>query len=335
MTGPHATQRRGPGWRRRGLLAGGAAALLPAAPATAAPWPSGPLRVILVYPPGGVSDAVLRPLVERLGAALAVPCWIEHRPGAAGSLGLEALAAAAPDGQTLGFAALTPWTLVPQLRPVRYDPWRDLVPVVSVMQTPSLLVATPACDARQVPELLAAARAAPGRLRWASTGVGSTGHLVLAQLRLATGVDISHIPYPGGGQPLTDALAGRFELLSTNVGGLQLQHLAQGRLRPLAVGAPQRLASLPQVPTWAELALPQANLMSEFALLAPAGVPEAVLARVNAEVNRALASPPLQALLAQAGHLSTGGSAQALAQRLREDQARHRALLRAGAISLD
>ena len=317
-----------------GLLVGAsprpALAALPASP-----WPGAPIRILLVYPPGGVSDAVARLLADQLSGALATPVRVEYRPGASGSLGLEALASAAADGHTLAFSALSPLTLYPQLARVRYHPLRDFAPVASVMLTPSLLVATPAFGGRSVAELLAAARAAPGRLRWATTGAGTTGHLVLVQWQRASGASVSHIPYKGGGQQVADALGGQFELLSTNVGGLQLQHLRSGALHALAVGAPQRLAALPQVPTWAELGYPAANLASVFGLLAPGGTPASVIARLNAEVQRALAAPALRDTLLAANNLPTGGSADDFARQIRQEFAQYSALLRDAPITLD
>lgn len=307
----------------------------PTVPVVLQPWPNGPIRILLVYPPGGVSDAIVRLLADRLALALATPVRVEYRPGASGSLGLEALAAAVPDGHTLAFSAASPLTLYPQLARVRYDPLRDIQPVASVMLTPSLLVGTPAFAGRSAADLLAAARAAPGRLRWATTGAGTTGHLVLAQWQRATGGEVTHIPYKGGGQQLSDALAGHFELLSSNVAAAQLQHIRSGAFKPIAVGAPQRLASLPQVPTWAELGLAPANLASQFGLLAPAGTPAAVVQRLNAEVNLALAGPLLRDTLRAADNRATGGSVDDFAQQIRLEHAQHRALLQQVTIKLD
>ena len=298
-------------------------------------WPTNAIRILLVYPPGGVSDGILRLLADQLSLLLAVPVQVVYRPGASGSLGLEALVGAAPDGQTLAFTALSPMTLYPQLAKVRYDPLRDIQAVASVMLTPSLLVATPAFAGASVADLSAAACAAPGRLRWATTGAGTTGHLVLAQWQRASGCAVTHIPYKGGGQQLNDALAGHFELLSTNMAAAQLQHIRSGQFKPLAVGAPQRLPSLPEVPTWTELGLAAANLASVFCLVAPAGTPAPLVRQLNEAVNLALASPPLVEALRKAENLATGGSADQLAALIRQEHAQHRQLLQATAIKLD
>lgn len=311
--------------------AGPALPQLPAQPR----WPAGAIRILLVYPPGGVSDGILRLLAEQLSGLLGVPVQVVYRPGASGSLGLEALATAAPDGHTLAFTALTPLTLYPQLAKVRYDPLRDIQAVASVMLTPSLLVGTPAFGGHSVADLRTSACATPGQLRWATTGAGTTGHLVLAQWQRASGCAVTHIPYKGGGQQLNDALAGHFELLSTNMAAAQLQYIRKGRFKPLAVGAPQRLPSLPEVPTWAELGLPAANLASVFCLVAPAGTPAPLVQLLNEAVNQALASPAMVEALRKSENLPMGGGVDQLAALVRQEHAQHRLLLQATPIKLD
>ena len=316
--------------QRRALLRRGLAALV-AAPqlvrAAAAPWPSRPVRLLVVYPPGGVSDGMARALAEPLAKSLGVPVLVEHRAGAGGSVGMDTLARAAPDGQTIAFSAISPLTLQPLLARVRYDPLRAFVPVASVMRTPVLVVGTPAFGGRDFDELIALARAQPGALRWATSGVATIGHMVLAQVRIGSGAVITHIPYQGGGPQLNDALGGQFELLSTNVAAQQLQYIEAGRFKALAVGAPARLDVLPQVPTLAELGFPQANLTSLFGIFAPARTPLAVVQRLNAEINRALDGSVLRERLREAHNLPAGGSAEAFAREITLDRQRNRALV--------
>lgn len=320
--------------RRRDLarMALGAAALQGIAPALhaapdAAPWPSRPVRLLVVYPAGGVSDATARALAEQLAPALGVPVLVENRTGAGGSVGIEVLARAAPDGHTLAFSALSPVTLHPLLVHGDADPLHTVVPVASVMRTPVLVAATPAFAGRSFDDLIAQARANPGAVRWASSGVATVGHMVLAQVRVQSHTAITHVPYQGGGRQLNDALSGQFEVLSTNVAALQLQYLRAGRLRALAVGAPERLDVLPEVPTLAELGYPQANLVSLFGIFAPAHTPAAVVYRLNAEINRALDSELLIARLRVAHNMAVHGSLEAFAQDVAEDRRRNRALV--------
>lgn len=293
-------------------------------------WPRQPLRIIVVYPPGGLSDGMARALAARLEARLGVPVRVENRAGGGGSVGLQALAQAAPDGHTLAFSAVSPLTLRPHLGPVGYDPFKDITPVAGVMFTPVLLVGTPAFTGRDFAGLLAQARANPGALRWATSGVATAGHLVLEQVQAGSGVRVTHVPYKGGGQQLNDALAGQFELLSTNVAPVQLRHVADGRLTPLAVGAPQRLEVLPQVPTFAQLGLPQANISSLFGVFAPGRTPAAVLERLNAEINRALADPALRERIVASDNLPFGGSQADFARRIADEWTGNRRLDLAG-----
>ena len=317
-------------WRRRTVCA---ALVLPAAwspsrAASPAAWPDRPLHLVVVYPPGGVSDAIARVLAEPLAQALGVPVVVENRGGAGGSLGLEQLSRAAPDGQTVAFAAVSPLTLLPLLGGTARDLLPLVMPVAAVMTTPVLVVGTPAFDGHSFADLVAQAKAHPGAVRWATSGVATSGHRVLVQTRLQAGVDITHVPYQGGGPQINDALGGQFEVLSTNVASAQLQHIAGGRLKALAVGSPSRLEGLAQVPTLAELGYPQANIGSLFGLFAPAGTPVARVARLNAEVNRLLAQGVVAARLRESHNLPGSGSPQAFAQQIAAERQRNQVLVK-------
>ena len=324
----------GAGLHRRRLLAAGLAwpaagvAQLAAPAPSPADWPARPLRLWVVYPAGGVSDTIARALADPLSDALQVPVIVEHRPGAGGSVGIDALARSAPDGHTLAFSAITPLTLHPLIARLAHADRLDAVaPVASVMHTPVLIAATPAFTGTDWGGVLQQARATPGNLRWASSGIATTGHLVLAQVRALAGVDITHVPYQGGGPQLNDALGGQFELLSTNVAALQLRYIAQGRLRALAVGAPARLPALPDVPTLAELGFAPANRDSLFGVFAPQGTPRRIVRRLNAEINRALAGAPMRERLQQSNNLPAPGSAEAFAREIELDRGRNAALV--------
>jgi tripartite-type tricarboxylate transporter receptor subunit TctC len=286
---------------------------------------AGPLRIVVAYPPGGVSDAIARALAAELALRLGVPVQVENRPGAGGAIALRSLARAVPDGRQLVLSAITPLALDAQLRAGAAAGERGgsplVVPVAGVMLTPSLLVGTPAFRGRSFADLLAIARERPGSLRWATSGIATTGHLVLEQVRAVGGIAVTHVPYKGGGQQLSDALAGQFELLSTNVGALQLRYVRSGRFKALAVGAPQRVPPLPDVPTLAELGLPQANLASRFGLFAPGGTPLARLRQLNAAVDTALRQPAIRGALLESGSLPMGGSVEAFADEIARSNA--------------
>lgn len=283
---------------------------------------------MVVYPAGGVSDTIARALADPLSDALQVPVLVEHRPGAGGSVGIDALSRSATDGHTLAFSAITPLTLSPLIARLGHaDRLNAVAPVASVMRTPVLVAATPAFAGSDFNGVLQQAREMPGALRWASSGIATTGHLVLAQVRALAGVDITHVPYQGGGPQLNDALGGQFELLSTNVAALQLRYIAQGRLRALAVGAPTRLAALPDVPTLAELGFAPANRDSLFGIFAPLGTPRRVVRRLNTEINRVLAGAPMRERLMQSNNLPAPGSAEAFAREIELDRQRNAALV--------
>jgi tripartite-type tricarboxylate transporter receptor subunit TctC len=298
--------------RRAALGALGALALR----ANAQAWPARPLRMIVPYPAGGISDMVARELAERLRQQLGQPVIVENRGGASGTIGMDLLAKSPPDGYTLAFSAVSPLTLSPALTKVPYDPERDFTPVCSVMDSPVVLLATSATTARDFRALLAYAKSSPDTVRWATSGLGSLGHIMLAQLEAAAGVRIVHIPYKGGGQMLTDALSGQFEVLSVNASPGLSVHIRAGKLRPLAVGAARRLESLPQVPTLAELGYPQANLSSHFGVFAPGNLPTRLLDRLNGEINTALDNPALRHRLMESENLPTGGAARDFARHI-------------------
>lgn len=303
--------------------------------ASAQAWPSKPVRFVVAYPPGGVSDTVARTLADKLSPALGVPVLVDNKAGASGVIGMDAVAKAPADGYTIGFSAISPLALSPHLGKVPFDAHKDIVPVASVMYSPVLILATPATSARDFKELLTSARAKPGAIRWSTSGPASLGHIMLEQLKAAAKVDITHIPYKGGGQQVTDAIGGQFEVLSVNSSPGVVQQVKAGKLRALAVGAPARMDALPDVPTLAELGYPAANLTSLFGVFAPGGTPAAVVDRLNAEINKALASPDVRARLSAADNVPTGGSAAAFAKQIAQESTNNARIIQAAGIKAE
>jgi tripartite-type tricarboxylate transporter receptor subunit TctC len=306
-----------------------------ALPLWAQSWPSKPIHLIVAYPSGGVSDVVARALADKLSAQMNTPVVVENRAGASGSIGVDAVAKAAPDGYTLGFAAVSPLTLSPHLGKSPFDAVKDIAPVASVMYSPVLLLATPASDSKDLKDLVATARARPGAVRWATSGQASLGNIMLEQFKAGARVDITHIPYKGGGQQITDALGGQFEVLSVNTSPTLVQYMKTGKLRALAVGAPARLEALPSVPTLAELGYPAANMTSLFGVFAPAAVPQPVLDRLNAEINRALAQPDLRARLLASDNVPTGGSRAEFAKLIAAESDNNARIIKAAGIKAE
>lgn len=293
------------------------------------------VRLIVAYPPGGVADVVARTLAERLAAQTGSTFVVDNKAGASGTIAMEAIAKAAPDGATLGFSAISPLVLSPHLGKLPYDPLRGLLPVASVMYSPVVLLATSAEGSADMRAVLAKAKAQPGAVRWATSGPASLGHIMLEQLGATAKVDITHVPYKGGGQQMTDALSGQFEVLSTNAGPAVAIQVKAGKLRPLAVGAPARLESLPNVPTLTELGFKDANLSSQFGVFAPAGLPQPLQARFNTEINTALQSPQMRSRLTTTDNVPTGGSPAAFAKEIAAEYENNGRIIRAAGIKAD
>ena len=317
--------------RRRAVCGLAACALAPLT-ARAQAWPAKPIKITVAYPPGGVADAMARLLADKLAPVLGQSVLVDNKAGASGSIGMDAVAKAAPDGYSFGFSAISPLVLNPHLGKSPFDAARDIAPVASVIASPVLLLGTSALAAKDFKELVAAAKARPGALRWATSGPASLGHIVLEQVKAGAGVDITHIPYKGGGQQINDALGGQFEVLSVNAGPAVLGHLKAGKLKALAVGSPARLEQLPQVPTLAELGLPAANLASVFGLFAPAGTPAAAIERLNAEVNKLLKDKDVLQKIDAADNVPTGGSAADFAKFIAGESSSNARIIKASGI---
>ncbi len=281
-------------------------------------FPSRPVRIIVVYPPGGTSDAVTRLLAEKLAATLGQQVLVENRGGAGGAIGMDAMAKSAPDGHTIAFSAISPVTLLPHVGKVPYDALKDIAPLASVMYSPVYLLATPAFAGKDFAEVVSQAKAKPGSLRVGTSGIATLGHLMVEQLRIA-GLELTHIPYKGGGQVITDAAGGQFELFTANPSPGVNAMLQQGKFRILAVAAPKRMPTLPAIPTMTELGYPDSNYTSHFGFFAPTKTPEAVLKRLHAEINAALALPDVADRLTKLDNVVAPSSVEQFAQVVRRE----------------
>jgi tripartite-type tricarboxylate transporter receptor subunit TctC len=263
--------RRG-GAKRRGGLALVLAALIATA-AHAQNYPSRPIRLIVPFPPGGSTDILARALAQKITEGLGQAVVIDNRPGAGGSIGSEAAAKAAPDGYTLMMGHLGTLAVNPAIyKNLPYDPVKSFAPVALMAIVPSVLVVNPRVPATNASELIAYARANPGKLTYGSAGSGSTSHLTTEYFKLATGTDILHVPYKGIGPMLTDLISGQISI-GINGAPAVMQYVNSGRLRALAVTGAKRLPSLPQIPTLDEAGVKGFDASGWYGIVAPAGTP--------------------------------------------------------------
>ena len=271
-----------------------------ASPRAAAGWPTRPVRIIVPFTPGGSTDILARAIAQKLQEVWGQPFIVENRPGAGGSIGATEVARAAPDGHTLlmghiGTLAVNP-TLYPNLS---YDPRTSFAPVALVAHVPNVLVVNPAVPAKSVQELIALAKARPGSLRYASGGNGSAAHIAMEYFKLRAQIDIGHVPYKGTSPAVTDVMGGHVEVMMTGVPAV-LQQVKAGRLRALAVSGLQPVESLPELPTIASV-IPDFEAIQWYGIVAPARTPAPVIAMLNEEINKALATPALKARLEAEG----------------------------------
>ncbi|MFL5083432.1 MAG: Bug family tripartite tricarboxylate transporter substrate binding protein [Xanthobacteraceae bacterium] len=256
-------------------------------------FPSQPIRIIVATPAGGIADLVGRTFAQRLseGGKTAV---VENRTGASGALAAEAVARAAPDGHTLFVSMHQTNAILPHLtKKLSYDPLKDFAPILNATASTNILIVHPSLPARTVPELVAYAKANPGKLTYASQGNGSSGHVVGEQFKLLAGVDIGHVPYRGAAPASQDLVAGHVSMMF-DILPLARTQMQAGTVRALAVAAPQRLAAVPDVPSMAESGFPQIEGGPWFGLAAPAGTPRAVIDWLNAEGRKAFSAPDVR-----------------------------------------
>jgi len=270
-----------------------------AAVAAAQDYPNKPIRFIVPYPPAGGTDVVARILTEPLGAALGQPIVIDNRGGAAGNVGTDIAAKAPADGYNVLFT-LSSHTINPKLySKLPFDVEKDFVPISLAAMIPQILVVHPSVPANNVQELIAMAKAQPGKLNYASVGTGSPGHIAGELFKLKAGIEIVHVPYKGGGPAVTDTIGGQVQMLFVSMPAAW-QHVKSGRLKAIAVTSDKRSVAAPDVPTFLESGVPDYVVNSWYGALAPAKTPPAIVAKLQAAFAQVLANPQVkEKLLAQ------------------------------------
>jgi tripartite-type tricarboxylate transporter receptor subunit TctC len=319
----------------RRQFAAAAAAMLPIPTlAQTDVWPNRPIRFISPFPPGGAADLLTRIMADELRNPLQQSTLVENRSGVGGAVGSEFVARSAPDGYTWLLASTGPFAITPELVRLTFEPSRDLAPVAMVAGVPSVFAVHPSVPANNMAELIALARAQPGRLSYASGGTGSATHLFVELLKQMAGLDILHVPYRGSGPSITDTVAGRVQFLCDTLPA-SLGHIREGRLRAVGMTTAARHPALPDVPTVAESGVPGYEAVGWYGMAAPAATPPALIARMNAEVNRLLTQPALRERLAGLGADPLPMTPAAFGAFIAEDRARWGRVIRDGNIRPD
>ncbi len=308
---------------------------LVAVPASAQTYPTRPVRIIVPFAPGGV-DVTARLIADRLSATFGQAFVVENRPGGAGgSVGAKEAASADPDGYTLLFSTPGPVAVSPAInRNAGYDTVKSFAPIAIVSSSPLMLVVNPSVPAKSVSELVAHAKANPGKLHYPSPGFGTQPHLVTEMFKLATGTNIVHVPYRGSGPSITDLLAGQMQLYFDNFANV-LQHVQAGKLRALAVTSEARSPQASHLPTMAESGYPTIVATYWNGVLAPAGTPPAIVARLNIAVNEAVASKEVRAALLKLGSVPESKTSQEFAAFIAEEAHRWATVARESKIRID
>lgn len=286
--------------RMRRLLMIGAVAFMGATAAMAQSYPNKPIRFIVPYPPGGGTDIVVRLVAAKMAQNMGQPVIIDNKPGASTIIGTDLLAKAAPDGYTIGLItdshAINP-TFFPKLP---YDSTKDFEPVSQLVFVPLVLVANPGLNIKTIPELIAAAKAKPGKLNYASIGNGTPHQLLMEWLKSMAGISITHIPYKGVGPAITDVVGGQVDVMFTGTSTAS-PYVKAGKLNALGISSGKRQPSFPEIPAVAEAGLPEFDIMTWYGVALPAGTPRDITMRLNREIAAVLNQPDVKERLAVLG----------------------------------
>jgi tripartite-type tricarboxylate transporter receptor subunit TctC len=275
--------------------------------AAAQQFPDKPIRLIVPFPAGGPNDIIARIVGQRMAEVLRQPILIDNRGGQGGVLGTDAVAKASPDGYTIGISSAGALAISPSMQRVAYDTLKDLQPITLVATVPEMLVVAANVPARNMKELIELARAQPGKLNFASSGPGSLPHLAGELLKLTAKIDIVHVPYRGAAPALNDLLSQQVQIVFLDLPVI-LPQIRAGALKPIALGAPQRAPTAPEVPTTAEAGMPELRIENWYGMIAPAGTPQEVVNALNKAALEAMRDPAVVEKLASQGTALPGGT---------------------------
>ena len=297
-------------------------------------FPSRPIKLIVPFAPGAATDISARTISDRVASLLGQPLVIENQGAASGIVGTELAARAASDGYTWVLAHDPPFTVLPHVRKLNYDPLKDFEPVSLIAIIPMVLVVRNGLPVNNLKELINFARANPGKLTIASSGTGATSHLAAELFKYETKTDILHVPYKGQAQGVTDVLGGQVDMIFSSFGPV-IQHIRSGKLKALGVSVPKRYVSLPDVPTIAELGFPGFDFSVWTGIAVPAGTPANIREQINAAVSKALEAPEVQTRFTTLGFVPGDGNPQALKKKIADDHAKWGRVIKAAGIPME
>jgi tripartite-type tricarboxylate transporter receptor subunit TctC len=301
----------------------------------AANYPTKPVRLVVPFPAGGTTDILARAVAQKLSEAWGQQVIVDNRPGAGGNIGSDLVAKSKPDGYTLLMGTVGTHAINPSLyKNMPYDHVKDFVPVILVAGVPNVLVVNPSLPVHSVPELIAYAKANPGKLNFASSGNGTSIHLSGELFKAMTGVEMTHVPYKGSAPALTDLIGGQVQLMFDNLPS-SLPFIKAGKLRALAVTSGARAAALPDRPTLAESGLPGFEASSWFGVLAPTGTPRDIVAKLNGAIAGWLASPEAKEKLLAQGAIAAGGTPEDFARHIGAETSKWAKVVKASGAHID